>query len=76
MMYTRGKGVVEDAEEAVKWYRKAAEQGNDEAQNNLGLMYEDGRGVPQDNEVADEWFRRAARLRKRSTELAVWWYWA
>ena len=27
---------------AVKWYRKAAEQGYDDAQFNLGIMYENG----------------------------------
>jgi TPR repeat protein len=33
-----------DAAEAVRWFRKAAEQGNADAQINLGLMYESGRG--------------------------------
>jgi TPR repeat protein len=28
--------------EAVKWYRKAAEQGDADAQNNLGWMYARG----------------------------------
>ncbi len=37
-MYVRGDGVVEDSAEAVKWYRKAAEQGNAVAQSNLGVM--------------------------------------
>ena len=38
----------------------AAEQGNAEAQNSLGLVYGNGRGVPQDDEAAVKWFRRAA----------------
>jgi hypothetical protein len=29
-------------EEAVKWYRKSAEQGDADAQNNLGWMYARG----------------------------------
>jgi TPR repeat protein len=33
---------------AVKWYRKAAEQGVAEAQCNLGNMYINGEGVKQD----------------------------
>jgi TPR repeat protein len=28
----------------VKWFRKAAEQGDAEAQNNLGAMYAQGQG--------------------------------
>ena len=40
--------VVEDHSEAVAWYRKAAEQGDAGAQNNLGFMYDQGKGVKQD----------------------------
>jgi TPR repeat protein len=32
--------VAQDDAEAVKWYRKAAEQGHAEAQVNPGVMYE------------------------------------
>lgn len=45
---------------AVKWYRRAAEQGNAEAQGNLGLMYLDGKGVLQDNIRAYIWLHTAA----------------
>ena len=44
----------------MKWYRKAAEQGNANAQNNLGLMYKRGEGVPQDYAEARKWYRKAA----------------
>jgi TPR repeat protein len=44
----------------VKWFRKAAEQGNASAQTNLGMMYEDGRGIPQDYTEAARWYRKAA----------------
>ena len=37
-MYDTGLGVPQDAAEAVRWFRLAAEQGHAEAQNNLGLM--------------------------------------
>ncbi len=46
--------------EAVKWYRKAAEQGYAKAQYNLGSMYDMGLGVPQDYEEAVKWYRKAA----------------
>ena len=34
--------------EAAKWYRKAAEQGNADAQNRLGVRYDRGEGVSKD----------------------------
>ena len=43
-----GQGVPQDYAEAVTWYRKAAEQGDADAQYNLGVMYAKGQGVPQD----------------------------
>ena len=46
--------------EAVKWYRKAAEQGDAEAQFNLGAMYYQGHGVPEDYPEAVKWYRAAA----------------
>lgn len=47
-------------EEAIKWYRKAAEQGYADAQCNLADMYRYGRGVPEDDEEAVKWYREAA----------------
>ncbi|KGB92594.1 tetratricopeptide repeat protein [Burkholderia cepacia] len=46
--------------EAFKWYRLAAEQGDANAQNNLGLMYENGQGVRKDDAEAARWYRLAA----------------
>jgi len=46
--------------EALKWFRKSAEQGNPDAQNSLGQMYEDGEGVIQNYSLAAEWYRKAA----------------
>ncbi len=46
--------------EALQWFRKAAEQGDDVAQYNLGTMYYNGDGVPQDYGEAVQWFRKAA----------------
>ena len=39
-MYTDGEGVKQDIKEAVKWFRKAAEQGYASAQYSLGSMYD------------------------------------
>ena len=49
-----------DDAQAAYWWRKAAEQGNADAQNNLGTAYSDGRGVPQDFSQAAVWWRKAA----------------
>jgi len=42
-------GVGKDYAEAVKWFRKAAEQNNAAAQDNLGQCYTAGEGVAQDS---------------------------
>ena len=44
----------------VKKIKKAAEQGNSIAQNNLGVMYESGDGVEQNFNKAFEWYEKAA----------------
>jgi hypothetical protein len=36
-----------DLQLAAKWFRKAAEQGDAMAQNELGAMYSRGKGVPK-----------------------------
>jgi TPR repeat protein len=59
-MYSESKGVERDDAEAVKWFRKAADQDYTSAQNQLGMMYEQGRGVSQDYVKATEWYRKAA----------------
>ncbi len=57
-----GYGVTQDREEAVKWFRKAAELfiPEPEAQYMLGICYRDGLGVTQDRAEAVKWFRKAA----------------
>jgi TPR repeat protein len=52
--------VPQNYAEAMKWYRKAADQGNAAAQNNLGVMYDEGQGVPQNYAEAMKWYRKAA----------------
>jgi len=51
---------VTDKQESLKWFRKAAEQGNPDAEATLGMDYEWGEGVEQDYVKAAYWFRRAA----------------
>ena len=59
-MYDQGSVVAKDDAQAVAWYRKAADQGDANAQNNLGVMYENGRGVAKDDAQAVAWYRKAA----------------
>jgi TPR repeat protein len=52
--------IAEDYVTALENWAPLAEQGNADAQNNLGLMYSNGRGVPQDYGEAVKWYRLAA----------------
>ena len=47
-------------DDAVRWYRRAAEQGYAPAQNNLGMCFYNGKGVPKDYGQAVMWCRKAA----------------
>jgi TPR repeat protein len=59
-MYAKGRGVPKDYAEAVKWYRKAAERGDAEAQRYLGSAYYTGSGVQKDDAEAMKWWRKSA----------------
>jgi TPR repeat protein len=52
--------VEQNFEEAVVWFKKAAEQGHEFAQYNLGFCYENGNGVEQDSANAYIWYRKSA----------------
>ena len=58
--YHNGIGTDKNHTEAVKWWRKAAEQGYTKAQYNLGIAYANGEGVPEDRSEAVKWVRKAA----------------
>jgi len=53
--YNRG-----DYATAVEEWLPIAEQGDADAQSNLGFMYHNGEGVPKDYAVAVRWYRLAA----------------
>jgi len=57
-MYEFGEGVPRDSNQAALWHRKAADQGNEEAQYMLGVLYD--AGWPNDKEQAVIWYRKAA----------------
>jgi TPR repeat protein len=51
--------VQQDYAEALRWYRKAADQDYARAQNAIGYLYELGEGVNQDDAEALRWYRKA-----------------
>ena len=59
-MHEFGRGLTTDVREAAKWYRKAAEHGDADAQFSLGRIYLFGKGVSADKQEAVTWFRKAA----------------
>ena len=54
-----GECTPKDPEQAVLWFRKAAEQGLARSQTTLAMLYEEGRGAPQDLDEARTWYRPA-----------------
>ena len=59
-MYDNGEGVPQDYQEAMKWYRLAAEQGARRRPNQPRAHVHQRRGVPQDDQEAVKWYRLAA----------------
>lgn len=59
-MYLQARGVAQDFNEALTWFRLAAAQNNAAAQTNLGVMYQEGKGVPKDFNEALKWHRLGA----------------
>jgi TPR repeat protein len=53
---------------AVKWYRKAAERNDAEAQFKLGWCYERGQGVAKDEVEAVKWYRKAAEQNQAAAQ--------
>ena len=68
--------VKSDDATAVEMIRPLAEQGDAEAQYNLGLMYKIGQGVPQDYAETVKWYRKAADqgLNDAQNNLGVMYY--
>ena len=58
-MYTTGTGVALNNTEAISWYEKAANLGNENAQINLGFMYISAQGVPKDLKKAAFYIKKA-----------------
>ena len=55
-----GRGVEQDFALAMKWYRRAADQGLANAQYNVGWLYANAVGIPRDENEAARWYQLAA----------------
>ncbi len=69
MKCAAGEGVPKDEAEAIKWFRRAAEQGDDDAQFVLGVWYDEGRRVPSNFAEALKWYRLAAEQGNAGAQL-------
>ena len=66
--YGSGDGVEQDGEKALEWNRKAAENGNEQAQKNIGMIYliKDRNG-----KEAVKWLRMAAENGEQEAVLTL-----
>jgi TPR repeat protein len=65
--------VLKDLAEAVKWYRKSANQGLAVAQYNLGDCYLLGDGVAKDSAEAIKWYSKAAEQGDELAQFNLGW---
>jgi len=59
-MYLKGQGTNQDANEAFKWFQKAADKGHMRAEYKLGFLYYKGDGVNKNGEQAFKWLSKSA----------------
>ena len=74
--YGLGRGVMENYEEAIKWFLKAAEKGHTQAQYTLGSCYENGQygsGQSTGTNPAEalKWYRKAVEQGNADAESAL-----
>ena len=59
--YYNGAGCDRDYAEAVRWYKAAADGGDEDAMLGLANCHERGRGTPVNEKEALRWYRQASR---------------
>lgn len=60
-VYQNGLGISKNTNEAIRWYKLAADQGLASAQNNLGQIYKNSASTDQDYSKAFKWLLLAAK---------------
>ena len=61
-MLLKGIGTPPDADTAVSWYLKSAQNGNAMAAYNMGCCYRHGDGVKKNGAKAVEWYEMGAEI--------------
>lgn len=69
--FGNGRGVEANAQEAAKWYRRAAEQGHAKAQFAAGNLYLGGVGVKADMAEARRWLQKAAEQGHQRAQMVL-----
>jgi hypothetical protein len=59
ILYQDGEEVERNYKEAIKWFKKAADQGSRLAADKLSIMYYEGKGVDKDYEIASMWLEKS-----------------
>jgi TPR repeat protein len=62
LLWAKGFGGRQSYQEAMRWWREAANRGFTVSMNNIGLLYASGHGVEQDMTQAFNWWHQAAFL--------------
>lgn len=60
LCFENGDGDIQDRSEALKWFRKAADQEDAQGQMLVGCVYEFGNGVTKNALEAVKWYRLSA----------------
>src|SRR5256885_1598996 len=60
-LYANSDGVTEDEQQAYRWYLRAAEAGNAEAQYSVGINLFTGRGAEANTSESVRWLKEASR---------------
>lgn len=60
IFFLKGLGVKQNYNQALRWFKSAAQQGDAEAQFGLANMYFQGLGISKDYQEAAQWFKAAA----------------
>jgi hypothetical protein len=61
-----GSGIIQNYEEAIKFYKLAADRGLELAMEALSRMYKEGQGVEKDEKIAKEWSDKAEKARENN----------
>lgn len=69
LKFRHGIGVKKDITEAIRWYKKAAKQGHQEASFNLGVIFSGNKIVPQNNAKALRWLMKSAEQGHRKSQV-------